>query len=241
MDRLGILVAGELDRLKKYNLFTALTVVLLMWLAIAWLLDAEELKLFVPLILLMDSTMMTIVLVGATLFYEKKEHTLNSILVSPVREAEYLISKIIVGIINSLITLVALWAMVYFLKDISFNFLLVAGAIIVIAAFHTLLGIWFSYYAKNFSSLLVNFMIYVLVLAMPSVLAVLDIIGPRAARFLIVLPPEASLILLQAGFQEEKLWKIIFSFVYLVALSLAIYKFVVRPKLNEYAMRETGV
>ena len=26
MDRLGILVAGELDRLKKYNLFTALTV-----------------------------------------------------------------------------------------------------------------------------------------------------------------------------------------------------------------------
>mgnify|MGYP000846013868 FL=1 len=124
MDRLGILVAGELDRLKKYNLFTALTVVLLMWLAIAWLLDAEELKLFVPLILLMDSTMMTIVLVGATLFYEKKEHTLNSILVSPVREAEYLISKIIVGIINSLITLVALWAMVYFLKDISFNFLL---------------------------------------------------------------------------------------------------------------------
>lgn len=241
MDRLGILVTGELDRLKKYNLFTALTVVLLMWLAIAWLLDAKELKLFVPLILLIDSTMMTIVLVGATLFYEKKEHTLNSILVSPVREAEYLISKIIVGIINSLITLVALWAMVYFLKDISFNFLLVAGAIIVIAAFHTLLGIWFSYYAKNFSSLLVNFMIYALILAMPSVLAVLDIIGPKAARFLIVLPPEASLILLQAGFQEEKLWKIIFSFVYLVALSLAIYKFVVKPKLNEYAIRETGV
>ena len=31
MARLGILVQGELDRLKKYNLFTATTVVLLLW------------------------------------------------------------------------------------------------------------------------------------------------------------------------------------------------------------------
>lgn len=87
MARLGILVQGELDRLKKYNLFTATTVVLLLWVGMTWLLEAEEIAAFVPLILLMDSTAMTVALVGATLFYEKKEHTINSILVTPVREA----------------------------------------------------------------------------------------------------------------------------------------------------------
>ena len=101
MARLGILVQGELDRLKKYNLFTATTVVLLLWVGMTWLLEAEEIAAFVPLILLMDSTAMTVALVGATLFYEKKEHTLNSILVTPVREAEYILAKIIVSIINS--------------------------------------------------------------------------------------------------------------------------------------------
>src|SRR5690554_4625020 len=193
MARLGILVKGELDRLNKYNLFTATSVVLLIWLGLAWLLNAEEIKMFVPIILLMDATMMTIALVGATLFYEKKEHTLNSILVTPVRVDEYLLAKTIVSVINSLITVIALSAAVYFLKDFSFNFLLVGAAVVVITAFHTMIGIWFSYYSKNFSSLLVNFIIYVFIFVMPSVLAALDIIGEKAAKFLIILPPDASL------------------------------------------------
>jgi len=241
MARLGILVKGELERLKKYNLFTAVTVVLLLWVGLAWLLQPEEITAFVPLILLMDSTMMTIALVGAVLFYEKKEHTINSIMVTPVREDEYLVSKIIVGVINSLITVIALSAAVYFIKGVSFNFVLITAGIIVITAFHTLLGIWFSYFSKNFSSLLVNFMIYVFVLVMPSVLATLGVIGEKAAQFLIILPPDASSILLRAGFQEVELWKIIFSFIYLSLLSLAVYKYLVKPKLGEFAMRETGV
>jgi len=241
MARLGILVKGELDRLNKYNLFTATSVVLLIWLGLAWLLNAEEIKMFVPIILLMDATMMTIALVGATLFYEKKEHTLNSILVTPVRVDEYLLAKTIVSVINSLITVIALSAAVYFLKDFSFNFLLVGAAVVVITAFHTMIGIWFSYYSKNFSSLLVNFIIYVFIFVMPSVLAALDIIGEKAAKFLIILPPDASLNLLTAGFEDVALWKIIFSFAYLIGLSGAIYIFIVKPRLNEYAMRELGV
>lgn len=241
MARLGLLVKGELDRLKKYNLFTATTVVLLLWVGLAWLLDAEEITAFVPLILLMDSTMMTIALVGATLFYEKKEHTVNSIMVTPVREHEYIFAKVIVSVINSLITVVALSAAVYFIKGVTFNFLMVTAAIIVVTAFHSLLGIWFSYFSKNFTSLLVNFMLYVLVLVLPTVLAALDVIGEKAARFLIILPPDASNTILRAGFQDIELWKVLFGFAYLLVLSAALYTFVVKPKLNEYAMRETGV
>jgi fluoroquinolone transport system permease protein len=241
MARLRILVQGELDRLKKYNLFTATTVVLLLWVGMTWLLEAEEIAAFVPLILLMDSTAMTVALVGATLFYEKKEHTINSILVTPVREAEYILAKVIVSIINSLLTLIALAAAVYFLKGVTFNCVQAAAAVVIITVFHTLLAIWFAYFSKNFTSLLVNFMLYVLILMLPGVLADLGVIGEKISRFFLILPPDAAGTILKAGFVTVELWKIVFGFVYLAALSLALYKWIIKPRFNDYAMRETGV
>ncbi|NLM45490.1 MAG: hypothetical protein GX200_01620 [Firmicutes bacterium] len=83
MTRLPVLIKGEFDRLKKYNLFTTNMVVLVFWVLLAWFLEGEVLLEFIPSIFLMESIMMTILLVGATLFYEKKEHTINSIMVSP--------------------------------------------------------------------------------------------------------------------------------------------------------------
>ena len=53
-----------------------------------------------PLILLMDSTAMTVALVGATLFYEKKEHTINPSWLPPSGKLSIL-AKIIVSIIDS--------------------------------------------------------------------------------------------------------------------------------------------
>jgi len=84
-------------------------------------------------------------------------------------------------------------------------------------------------------------MIYVFILVMPTVLASLGVIGEKTAKFLIVLPPDAANTILRASFQEVDTWRVIFSFVYLIALSLIIYKFVVKPRLNDYSMRETGV
>ena len=241
MAKLGILVQGELDRLRKYNLFTATTVVLLLWVGMTWLLEAGEVTAFVPLILLMDSTMMSSLLVGATLFYEKKEHAINSILVTPVRETEYIAAKIIVSVFNSLLTFLALAATAYFLKGVTFNFALVAAAVVVMTAFHALRGIWFAFCAKTLSSLLVNFRLYIISLMLPPVLADLGIIGEKIARFFIILPPDAAGTMLQAGFATVPLGRLIFGFVYLLALSAALYKYIVLPGFNQYAMRETGV
>ena len=242
MARLGVLVKGELDRLAKYNLFTATTVVLLMWLGLVYFLDTEELIMtFVPILLLMDATMMTIVLVGATLFYEKKEHTMNSILVTPAKDWEYLTSKIIVNVINSLITVIALSVGVYLLAGITFNYLLVTLAIIVVTVVHTLIGMWLAYNANNFSSMLVNYIVYVFVLLTPTILAMFDVIGETPAKFLILLPPDASNILISSGFQNVETWRLLFAFGYLIVLSYAIYRFIIRPQLNDYSMRETGV
>ncbi|MHB1128004.1 MAG: hypothetical protein ACYC2T_13825 [Bacillota bacterium] len=241
MHRLRVLVTGEFDRLKKYNLFTANFVVLLFWVGLAWFFEERELKAFIPFVFLMDSTMMTILLVGATLFYEKKEHTMNSIAVSPVTEDEYLYSKVIVTVLNSLITVIIVSTAVFFINKVTLNYLQLIPAVIMVTVVHALIGIRLSYYAKNFTSLLVNYIIYVFLFLFPSVLAMLGIIGADAAKYLIILPPEASNILISASVREVEAWRIIIGYLYLGVLSLVLYRFLIKPGFNEYVMRETGV
>lgn len=241
MSRLQVLVKSEFDRLNKYNLFKANFVVLLFWLGIAWFLEGEHLRAFVPLIFLIDATIMAILLTGATLFYEKQEHTLNALMVSPVTEDEYLLSKVVTSGLNALFTVVFVGGALYLLKGVTFNYVLLVPAVLVVTTVHTLIGIRLSYHAKTFTGLLVNMVIYNLVFLFPTLFAAFGIISADAARYLIVLPPEASHILINAGAGEVETWKLLFGYGYLLLLAFVLYRFLVKPAFNAYAMRETGV
>jgi len=241
VSNLPTLIKGEFARLNKYNLFTANFVVLLFWVLLAYFLEGEVLLGFIPLIFFMDSVMMTILLVGATLFYEKKEHTMDSIMVSPVTEDEYLLSKIAVNAVNSLITVVFVSAAVCVMKGVTFNYFLVVPVVLTVTALHTVIGIRLSYTAKDFTSLLINYMVYVFVFVMPPLFAMVDLIGDAIARFFILLPPEASIILISSAFTEVDPGKLIFGYVYLLALTVLLYARVVKPGFSAYLMRETGV
>jgi fluoroquinolone transport system permease protein len=237
---LKTLLPGEFDRLNKYGIFKALFVTLLLWVFLAWFLEGEVLLQFIPLIFLMDSVMMTILLVGATLFYEKKEHTINSLMVTPVTENEYLLSKIIANVLNSLLTVVFISLAVYLLKGVTYKVWLVVPAVALVTVAHTLIGIRLSYSAKDFTSLLINYMVYVFLFFLPTVFAELGLIEQAVARFFILLPPEASGLLIRSVFAPVEPWKILFSYVYLALLSIFLFRFVVKPQFISYVMRETG-
>jgi fluoroquinolone transport system permease protein len=241
VSNLQVLVRGEFARLSKYNLFTANFVVLLFWVLLTYFLEGAVLLRFIPLIFFMDSVMMTILLVGATLFYEKKEHTINSIMVSPVTEDEYLISKIVVNAFNSLITVVFVSVAVYVIKGVTFNYFLVVPAVVMVTALHTVIGIRLSYTAKDFTSLIINYMVYVFVFVMPPLFAMVDLIDESIARFFILLPPEASNLLISSAFVEVDPWRVMIAYVYLFALTAVLYYRVVKPGFNAYLIKETGV
>jgi len=235
------LVKAEFFRLNKYNLFAANFVVLIMWVVLAYFLEADILLRFIPFIFFMDSIMMTILLVGATLFYEKKEHTINSIMVTPVTENEFLFSKVLVNVINSLITVAFISIAVYVIKEVTFNYLLLIPAIVLVTVVHSLIGIRLSYSAKDFTTHLINYMLYVFIFALPPIFALFGIIDESISRFFILLPPEASSILINTAFIEMDAWRVLLSYAYLILLSVVLYKFSVKPKFNEYLMKETGV
>lgn len=241
MPNLLTLIKAEYYRLNKYNLFKANFVILMMWIVLAYFLEDEILLRFIPFIFFMDSIMMTILLVGATLFYEKKEHTINSIMVAPVTENEYLFSKVLVNVLNSLLTLVLISTAIYLIKEVTFNQLLVMPAIILVTTVHSLIGIRLSYSAKDFTSHLINYMLYVFIFALPPIFALFGVIDESISKYFILLPPEASSILINTAFVEMETWRVIFSYLYLTVLSVVLYKFSVKPKFNKYLMKETGV
>ena len=116
MEKIKHLVKGEFARLAKYNLFTASFAVALIWIVMGYFLEPEEFNLFIPLVFLMESSAMTALLVGAQMFYEKKEHTISSILISPISSLDYMISKILTHTVNILIIFFVIVGSLFFLR-----------------------------------------------------------------------------------------------------------------------------
>jgi fluoroquinolone transport system permease protein len=241
MSRVGVLVAGEWQRFRKYHLLTANLVLLLIWVLIASALDKEELKPFLPFIFLMDAAMMNIALTGTMIFYEKQEHTINAILVSPVTENEYLCSKVVTSILSSLLTLVLIALAMWVVKGITFTYWSLIPAIIVVAGFHALLGIALTYGAKDFTGIMLRAILYMFVFLLPAVFGLFGLISEDVMKYVMVLPPVSSASLLSTSVTTIAIWQIVFGYLYLSLLSIVIYLRVVKPGFHRYVMRETGV
>ena len=68
--RLLVLIKGELQRLVKYNVVIVSLVVTLIWFLLLYFLDDVELIVsMLPFIVLVDVTMMSILYIGAMMFF----------------------------------------------------------------------------------------------------------------------------------------------------------------------------
>lgn len=236
------LVKGELSRLNKYNITAASLVVALIWIVIMFFLDSKDVESFMVFIFFVDATSMTLLLIGANLFFEKKENTLSTILVTPSSEDEILLSKVVSSIVSSLMTYIILAISMYFLKDISINYFFLGLMIIVVVIFHSFIGFVFSFFSKNFTGLLMWMFAYLIGFMLPVFFAWGDIIPEKYHDFMLILPPQASLKIIEyAGGGNVELFDFVFSLIYLIVLSLVFFIFIVRPTFHEYAIKESGV
>src|SRR5690606_37374330 len=95
------LLFGELQRMKKYNIFTAAILVDLLWIGVLYFAKVEDITSLIPIIVYIDATAMSMVLVGATLFYEKQGGTIRTLLLSPICKSDYILAKIFANITSN--------------------------------------------------------------------------------------------------------------------------------------------
>lgn len=241
--RLAVLIKGELERLHKYN-FTFISILIaFIWGVILFFLDDDSLGTILPFVLMMDATMMAVMYVGAVMYFEKNESTISTLLVTPISNAELILSKVISYTIHNLLSAVLLIIVFVVIRDVQLNYFLILLGIIMATAFHTIAGIVLSYYQKDFTGMLVQIMILSFALFIPSALVAFGVLsGDFWDIIMLVNPIQAAQEVIGGGFiGYEFEFEYYFSLSYLIIGGALLYRFVALPGFQNYAVKQSGV
>ncbi len=238
-DNLLKLLKGELKRLMKYNILQISFAVALLWIAVIFLIGREQATTFVPLFIFMDAALMTVLYVGANLFYEKQENTLKTLLITPSGYVAVLASKIIAAVYLALQSSVIISLAAFFLFDVQLDFLALYSAVVLIAFAHAALGFSFAIVSRDFNGLIAAVGLYMIFLAFPSIFFAFGLIPERFEAVMLLSPTHASMMLIDASFGKTvALWTVLVSTAYLAALAAGLLLFFIGPKYRENAVRE---
>lgn len=241
MSNFFVLLAGELQRMKKYKILGASLLVSVIWIGMLHFTDIKDVSSIFPLLILLDATTMSMLIVGVMMFYEKQEGTIKTLLVSPISKTEYILAKTFANIFSNVETLVILYLYAKFFKEININFFALLGAVILIAFFHSLIGFMLTYYSKDFTELLIGMMKYTLIFMLPIIFEQVGMIKNETIRKLFyAIPTKSSMTLLRAPAGGIEVWEIVTSVLYLLVASILLYIAVYR-KFDEFAVKESGV
>src|SRR5690554_5001150 len=170
MRNLLFLLSGELKRMKKYNILVGGFVVSLLWVAALHFLQTEYVASLFTLLLFVDVASMPAILVAVGIFYERDEGALRAMLVTPIKYGELIGTKVVATTISSLITLAVLYGYAYFVRGVTANTLWLVVGVILGAVFHTLLGLVLAYGTRDFTGMLMRYMVYALLVMIPTLL-----------------------------------------------------------------------
>jgi fluoroquinolone transport system permease protein len=245
MNKLGLLIKGEFQRLNRYNLTTISIVVAIIWIGLLLFLEDGIVESYLPFILFIDATMMSLLLVGAVMFYEKSESTISTMLVTPVSNHDLLLSKVIAYSIHNVFSSgMVILVFLLFRPGLELHLFILFAGLFLVTIIHSILGVVLSYFSKDFTSLLMNMMSYTIVLMIPTILLILNTnTNPIFDYINLINPLNASLQLVQAGINYDHVdWTLYFiSLGYFLIAGPIGYLYYVKPKFQEYAIKQSGV
>lgn len=240
MNNFTALLSGELQRMKKYNILIAGLFVAFIWIGVLYFTNIDDITSMVPLLIFIDATSMSMLLVGVTMFYEKQEGTIKTLLVSPINKAEYILAKTFANITSNIITLILIYAYAKVFKEINLHFLGLLGSVALIAFFHSLIGFILIYNTKDFTEMLMGMMKYFFIFTIPVLLEHIGLIDNETIKkILFIIPAKSSSILLQSTGGGVDAWEIWFSLIYLIIVSLILF-YLVWKKFDDFAIKESG-
>ena len=213
------------------------------WGVMLFFVTADILGTLLPIIIILDATMMSLMYVGALMYFEKSESTISTMLVTPVSNSELLLSKLLANTLHNMFSSALLIVVFVILKDVQLNYLLLALGIIIATASHTLLGIVMAYFSKDFTGVLMSVMTFSLAMMTPIILLMLNIIeGEFWEVVLLINPIQAASEIIRAGFVGTEItYKYYLSLGYLFFGGILLYKFYALPKFQDYAVKQSGV
>ncbi|NDJ60883.1 MAG: ABC transporter permease [Chloroflexi bacterium] len=167
----------------------------------------EQLAEVLPVLLLMIMSATTFLLVAGMVIFEKGERNLEALVITPVRNSEYLLSKLIT--LTALATVEAAF-IALLTYGLGFNPLLLFGGIIVLGLMYTLFGFILVVRYNTVTDFLVPAMLVILALQIPF----LDALGMLSSPLFYLIPTQAPLLLMKAAFEPIEVWQLVYALAY---------------------------
>lgn len=236
MSSLLHLVKGEIIRLFKYKIIFFGILVSLIWLLVIGFQTPEQAQSIIPLLIVTDSGLMAIILIGASFYFEKQENTVKSLLVSPVSLVQVLIAKVISAIFTAFISLIIVVGFAIVFHGLEVQILKLLLYILAVVISHTAIGYILILRSKDFMSMLVKYAGLMLLFYTPTLLLALEIIGNDLEILALISPSYSGEFLIKSSFVELDVLKQIVAFGYLMVLGLGIYFGYVYKKFKKVAI-----
>ena len=196
-----------------------------------------------PFVLIIDATMMSIIFIGSVMFFEKTESTFSTMLVTPVTNEQLILSKAIANTVHSMFSSLLVLLAFFFVKNVEIAWFIMIPGLALSVFMHSLLGFFFSFKSKDFTSLLMNVMVYSFFITIPVVLHQFDLIlkGDLWDTILMIIPTQSAFKIIQAGFGEAINYKFFYLNRYINCLFLFwISFFMSNPNSKNMLLNKVG-
>ncbi|PKL01596.1 MAG: hypothetical protein CVV56_01020 [Tenericutes bacterium HGW-Tenericutes-1] len=236
MSSLLHLIKGEIIRLFKYKIIFFGILVSLIWLLVIGFQTPEQAQAIIPLLIVTDSGLMAIILIGASFYFEKQENTVKSLLVSPVSLVQVLIAKVVSAIFTAFISLIIVVGFAIIFHGLEVQILKLFVYILAVVISHTAIGYILILRSKDFMAMLVKYAGLMLLFYTPTLLISLEIVGSNLEILAFISPSYSGEFLIQSSFVKLDVVKQLIAYVYLMVLGMGIYVGYVYKKFKKVAI-----
>jgi len=191
-----------------------------------------------PLVIFIDTAVMSVLLLGASHHLEKQDGTIRTMMVMPVSLGQIITAKTVASMFLAMESAVITSLAVFLIHRITFNYASLFLFIAISGAAHAAIGFVLSLNSRDFSSMLGLLAAYMFIFTVPSILFSFQIINARYEWLLMISPSHSANHLIASAVMEEyKPGLVITGCLYLVFLAAVLFKFAVFPKFRDNAVR----
>jgi len=191
---------------------------LLMALGLSQFVAREALIQTIPLLFLFAVSGTTMLYVAGLVIFEKDEHTLEAVIVTPVRTDEYILSKVVtltwLALLESLVVLVLTYGIG------TYNILPMLAGIILMGIMLTLGGFVMIVRYNSITDFLVPVVAVNLVLQLPA----LYFTGTSDSLLWLLIPTSAPTMLMWSTWHPVEMWQLIYGVVYSAIIIAVLYR-----------------
>jgi fluoroquinolone transport system permease protein len=236
MNKFFALIKGEVIRLWRYQITLFGLIVSAIWIILLAVVSKEEANALLPQLIVLDSGLMAIILLGAAYFYEKQEGTMKAVLVSPTSPAVLLSAKIIGTLMGNLLSVFLMWLTMLVVHQSVFPIFDALGLVIIITLTHLSIGYVLIYWSKDFMDLLLKYTFVVLVLFVPTLLVSLEILTDGLENLAYLSPTYSGQMLISQLWNTET-ESILVAWLLTIIYPLGLFPFYILPQFRKEAIR----